>query len=241
MTGVTNPLRSLPDGYSHYGDRDVELVTAVGKDAKVDQSRDRRLAPGEQELMEAALSGIRRPDRERPLELPEGDFMRLLFLFIVFTGARLQEAYMVLWENVDLHKKLIKLRTSKQRRGKVVYRLVPIRQELYPLLKAIKKPKGLVFPFWKGTEEDVKRCSGRLSHRFTDAYSYAGLEDITEHDLRHEATCRWFELKDSKGSWLLRSEEIHRLMGWSAGSTMAAKYASFRGEDLAARLWAAPA
>lgn len=58
-----------------------------------------------------------------------------------------------------------------------------------------------------------------------------------EHDLRHEATCQWFELKGKDGHWLFRPEEIHKIMGWSPRSTMAQRYASFRGEDLASRLW----
>ena len=61
--------------------------------------------------------------------------------------------------------------------------------------------------------------------------------DLHEHDLRHEATCRWLELRDANGQWMFRLEEINRIMGWSANSTMAQRYASFRGSDLAQRIW----
>ncbi len=40
---------------------------------------------------------------------------------------------------------------------------------------------------------------------------------------------------------MFRDAEINEIMGWAPGSKMTARYASFRGEDLAARLWAIPA
>ena len=63
---------------------------------------------------------------------------------------------------------------------------------------------------------------------------------MREHDLRHEATCRWLELRDAAGGWMFRLEEVNRIMGWSTSSTMAQRYASFRGADLAQRLWVLP-
>jgi integrase len=87
----------------------------------------------------------------------------------------------------------------------------------------------------------IKKVSQRLSFRYKLAFEYAEIEGLHEHDLRHEATCRWLELKDSTGNWMFRMEEVNRIMGWSSNSTMAQRYASFRGSDLAARLWAASA
>jgi integrase len=84
----------------------------------------------------------------------------------------------------------------------------------------------------------IKKVSQRLSFRYRLAFEYAGIVGLHEHDLRHEATCRWLELKDATGNWMFRLEEVNRIMGWSSNSTMAQRYASFRGSDLAARLWA---
>ena len=95
----------------------------------------------------------------------------------------------------------------------------------------------LVFGFWDGTPEDLKPATGRLSARFTSLFRYASLEDVTEHDLRHEATCRWFEMRSTDGNWLYRTEEINVIMGWAPGSKMALRYANFRAEDLATRMW----
>lgn len=79
--------------------------------------------------------------------------------------------------------------------------------------------------------------TNRLSLRFSQVFAYAGCEGLTEHDLRHEATCRWYELRDESGGWMYRGEEIKKIMGWSANSNMPARHASFRAEDLAERLW----
>ncbi len=36
---------------------------------------------------------------------------------------------------------------------------------------------------------------------------------------------------------MFRLEELNKIMGWKPGSVMAQRYASFRGVDLAQRLW----
>ena len=74
-------------------------------------------------------------------------------------------------------------------------------------------------------------------HRFAVLFDYAQVPDFTEHDLRHETTCRWYEMRAPGGGWLYRPEEINRIMGWAPNSLMALRYASFRAEDLATRMW----
>lgn len=58
---------------------------------------------------------------------------------------------------------------------------------------------------------------------------------MTEHDLRHEATCRWMQMRQPGGGWVFSDVEICRIMGWTS-TDMMLTYASLRGEDLAARL-----
>jgi hypothetical protein len=43
-------------------------------------------------------------------------------------------------------------------------------------------------------------------------------------------------MRAADGNWLYREGEIRKIMGWSVKSPMPARYASFRAEDLAARL-----
>lgn len=234
-----NPLHLLPKGYSVYTKTDGDKARAAGGQSKVDTVRDRRLSVGEDERIRAALRGEKRPDRERALNLPDGDAMLHLFEVILHTGLRLREAYRLRREWIDLEGKTIRVQSSKQRHEKVVYREVPIRRELYPVLEALVKgkPAGLLFPFWDGDEETLDIISNRLKNRFVSVMAYAQCEGLTEHDLRHEATCRWLEERDSRGGWLFRLEEINKIMGWAPGSVMAARYASFRVESLASRLW----
>lgn len=93
----------------------------------------------------------------------------------------------------------------------------------------------MVFPFWDGTPEDKDRASGRLTARFRALFDYAQVPGFTEHDLRHEATCRWVELRTPGGGWVFSDIEICRIMGWS-DTRMMLRYASLRGADLADRL-----
>lgn len=245
-TVYANPVKLLPKGYSRYNDVDARLVQAKGGQPKADVVRDRRLHPGEQERIVAALSGEQRPDRQRGLMLPGGNALLTMFLVIVYSGLRLKEAYTLTRGQVDMVGKLLRVQSSKQWRGKVAWRDVPMRPEVHQALAdylatRAMLPTAPLFPFVaEEGAKDLKTVSQRLSSRFRLAFEYAGCEGLREHDLRHEATCRWLELRDASGNWMFRLEEVNRIMGWSTGSTMAQRYASFRGADLAQRLWALP-
>lgn len=240
----SNPVRLLPKGYSAYTDVDRALVQAAGKEAKVDVARDRRLFPGEEAKIITALSGGIREDKERALLLKGGNALLTMFLMIVYSGMRLREAYTLSRGQVDLDLKVIRVQSTKQWRGKVVFRDIPMRPEVHKALvhylsTRTMLPSANLFPFIE-EEQDVtlKKVTQRLSDRFRIAFEYAGCQNLHEHDLRHEATCRWLEMRDTTGNWMFRPEEINRFMGWSANSTMAQRYASFRGADLAQRMWA---
>jgi integrase len=240
---IGNPLKLLPKGYSAYTDVDRKLAEANGGTAKVDRARERRLHPGEYEAICRALSGHQRPDRERALLLEHGNAMLALFQVILFTGLRLKEALTLTRGQVDLDRRVIRAQSSKLWRGRVGFREVPIRKELHSALLAYLStrsmlPQAPLFPMMDG-EPDYRPVGQRVSANFTTAFRYAGIDDLREHDLRHEATCQWFELRDASGGWLFRQEEVNRMMGWTPGSAMAQRYASFRAQDLAARLTAA--
>lgn len=243
-----NPTRLLAKGYANYTDVDTRLAQAKGGQEKVNVARDRRLHPGEHEKIVSVLSGFERKDKQRGLQLKGGSALLTMYLVIVHTGLRLKEAYTLTRGQVDMDAKVIRVQNSKQWRGKVSFRDVPMRPEVHQaLVKYLANrpmlPGAYLFPFM--TEEPdlpIKKVSQRLSFRFRIAFEYMGIVGLHEHDLRHEATCQWLELKDATGNWMFRMEEVNRIMGWSSNSTMAQRYASFRGTDLANRLWAsAPA
>jgi integrase len=242
----SSPVRLLPKGYSAYGDLDKKLALAHGGKAKVDVSRDRRLHPGEEARIVAALSGEQRPDRERGLELRGGNALLTMFLLIVNSGMRLREAYTLKRESIDMTHKVIRVQSTKQWRGKIAFRDTPLAPAAHAALAHYLStrpmlPGANLFPF---LDEDgglpLKTVTQRLSDRYKIAFKYAECVGLHEHDLRHEATCRWLEMKDHAGNWMWRMEEVNRVMGWSANSTMAQRYASFRAADMAQRMWITP-
>ncbi|RZL90858.1 MAG: site-specific integrase [Variovorax sp.] len=220
---VANPLRMLPRGYSTYCDAEV-----------VDEARDFRLSEVQARAVRAVLNGVKRDDRERawPAEPAFVMFYELIF----GTGLRLREAYKLRVDQYDTKRGVLNVEGSKGHRGKLKPRVVPLRPELRKQLTAWCKDKvGLMFPFWDGTLEDLDRCTSRLSARFSTLFDYAGVEHLTEHDMRHEAACGWVMLQNTKGQWVFNDTEICRIMGWS-DPRMMLRYASLRGEDLADRL-----
>lgn len=167
-----------------------------------------------------------------------------LFTLIVWTGLRLREAYTLTRGQVQLDALKLRVRTSKQWHGNVKWREVPVRPELLPVLREYLEvlpnegAEQLIFPFWDGDPDEMDRVSHKLSNRFRTVFAYAGCDGLAEHDLRHEATCRWYEMRYPKtGDWMFREVEIPGMMGWAPGSKMPQRYASFRAEDLAARMY----
>lgn len=242
---LSNPLRMLPRGASTYNAHDARRLAAVGKVARADTERERRLEPGELERIMAALDGQKRPDRERPMRPPHARELRALFLLILHTGIRLREAYTLTRGQFDMPSRSIQVRASKQWHGRVKFRGVPMSPVLHGAMADYFDGRelagdALVFPWWDG-DRDIKamaKVTTRLSNQFARVFDYAQCPGLTEHDLRHEATCRWYEIRRPDGAWVLSEREIDRIMGWAPGSKMAARYASFRAADLAARLWA---
>lgn len=249
-----NPLKLLPRGLAAYSSKDGQDVAALNAAAaedggksirvRVDVHRERRLRPGEFDKITAALAGAQRPDRERPLSGEDRPALAMLFTLIVWTGLRLREAYTLARGQVNLEARKIAVSTSKQWHGRVKWRDVPIRPELLaPLAQYLQSlpddgAQQLIFPFWGGDPAELAKVTGRLSARFRTVFEYAGCDGLTEHDLRHEATCRWYEMRDPRtGGWLLREVEIPAILGWAPGSKMPQRYASFRAEDLAARMY----
>ena len=221
-----NVLRMLPKSYSAYPDG-----------TRKDVHRDLRLGAGDEAKIRAIIAGEKRADRERPwANEPEFD---LLFDLIVNTGLRLREAYWLRVEQVDLPRRLLRVDGTKGHRGQIKPRVVPIGSALRDKLDAAcegKRGSALIFPYWDGTQADLPKCSARLSARFSTLFDYAGMPHFTEHDLRHEACCRWvtMRLADGRG-WLFNEIEVCRIMGWS-DPKMLMRYASLRGEDLSSRL-----
>lgn len=232
---LANVLRLLPRGYSAYSRADT-LTLAPGQTPKRDLARNLRLEPAAEARIMAALAGEKRPDRERALVVDPA--FTMLFRLILDTGLRLREAYRLRTDQVDLAKGIIHVEGSKGHRGAIKPRHVPIKPALSDLLKPYMKGRiGLMFPFWTGdpSQLELRRATARLSTRFGVLFDYAQTPDFKEHDLRHEATCRWVEMRQARSGWVFSDVEVCRIMGWT-DTAMMLRYASLRGEDLAARI-----
>lgn len=232
---VGNPLRSLPRGSATYSAKDAAEAKKLGKKARQDKVRERRLLPGEHERILRALAGDKRADKQRALDVDED--LRDLYLLVLHTGIRLREAYTIRADQVGA--RVLRIKSTKQWHGREAWRDVPMVKEIRQMMarRAAKtKPGAFIFPWWDGDPQTLDAVTARLSRRFGLLFAYAQCEDLTEHDLRHEATCQWYEMRDSKGHWLFREAEIEKIMGWKPGSPMPRRYASFRAEDLAGRL-----
>lgn len=236
-TPLPNSFRELPRGYSVYSTEEAAALKD-GKTAKRDVQRERRLHPGEEERILAVLRGQR----------PEGDNrkgvhavlkprpeLEMLFRLIVDTGLRLSEAYGLRADQLELDKGFARVNGSKGHRGSIKPRVVPLKPSLVAVLREYAKDRvGLLFPFWTGRKEDKKIATRDLVQLFGRTFRHARVPSFTEHDLRHEACCRWFELRGHDGRWVFSDVEICRILGWSDYS-MVLRYASIRGEDMAAR------
>lgn len=220
----SNPLRTLPRGYSTYGEEDGPV--------RVDLKRDRRLFPDEPEKIEAAILGEKRTDRQRPLSIEDAQSFLLFWRLIVNTGLRQREAYKLRHADVRFSLKTIHVPAGKTGRA----RDVPMTRYVHDLLRDGQAIGPLVFPFWDGDENSLDRTSNKLSNQFLRVFEYAGCDGLTEHDLRHEATCRWMLMTDGQGRWMFRPEEVRRITGHISVQVFE-RYLSLRGSDLAERLW----
>jgi integrase len=126
--------------------------------------RERRLMPGEEDLLLSTSSAQMQP----------------LIILALETAMRQGELTSIRWDNVNLAKRIIHIPDTKNSES----RTVPLSSRAVSTLK--KVPRSLetliVFP--------IKNPS----RKFSDICKKAKIQDLRFHDLRHEATSRLFEI-----------------------------------------------
>lgn len=168
---------------------------------KVNKGRTRRLEGDEEErLLKACNSQLRQ-----------------IVKFAVETAMRRGEISAMEWRFVSLEKRSAYLPETKNSEE----RTVPLSPDAIGILKELAEDgqEGLVF----GMQPET------ITRAFMRACAKAGLEDFTFHDLRHEATSRFFENTD------LDVMEIKSITGHRS-LQMLARYAHLRTHRLADRL-----
>jgi integrase len=101
-----------------------------------------------------------------------------IILFALETGMRRGEIQKLLWKDVDLIKCTAQLLDTKNGED----RTIPLSSRAIAVLKTL--PRNINGKVFSGVD---------VSHSFTAACKRAGIVDLRFHDLRHEATSRFFE------------------------------------------------
>lgn len=139
--------------------------------------------------------------------------------FAGLTAMRRGEIAQLDWADVDLERGIVVLHETKNGSS----RAVPLREEAYALLRALGPRKaGRVF-------DTTGAAIGTAWHRVRER---AGIEDLHFHDLRHEATSRFFEDATKFG---LTDTEIGSITGHKTWA-MLQRYTHLRSVDIAAKL-----
>jgi integrase len=130
--------------------------------------REKRLKPGElQKLLQSAnQSG--------------SSYMPSLIILAVETGMRIGELLKIEWSDWDKQRAILHLRNTKNGRD----RYIPLTPKANQIISDITQKSDRILPT---NYEAVKSAWQRLRKR-------TGILDLRLHDLRHEATSRFFEM-----------------------------------------------
>lgn len=240
-----NPIRQLPKSYAQYTKRDAAAAKGFNEEhgMQEDVERDRRLEMGEEERIRAILDRQKPEGRERPLALKYQAALELLFDLALETAMRLREMFTLTLDQVDIPKRTVFLdKTKNGSKRQVPLSSVAVKriQEYMALVNAQKRgmegfsfvPGARLFPWWDGSmeKEELARITMLLSRQYARIFDAAGCPDLTFHDLRHEATSRFFERT------AMSDFEIMKITGHSS-TRMLRRYSNLRASELAAKLW----
>lgn len=227
-----NPLKLLPERYATYNDTERAAVDGAPPS---DNSRNRRLEPGEEERIRLVLANdpdyLKALGVERGIDPASQAPMTLLFELALETAMRMREMFTLTTDQIDVSKKTVFLDKTKNGDS----RQVPLSSVALSVIKdyLTTAPAGVVFPlFWNGdsSEAGLRKASSRLSGRWRTIARLSKCDDLHFHDLRHESTSRFFErttLSDLKIAKITGHRDPRMLM----------RYSNLRGSDLANDLW----
>lgn len=151
----------------------------------------------------------------------------LLFDMALETAMRLSEMVSLSTDQIDLVNRTIFLDKSKNGSK----RQVPVSSVLNGLLQKYLASRQSDYPsLFSWGQLPVETARNRLSHLFAARFEKAGCPDLRFHDLRHEATARFFERTR------LTDTEIASITGHK-DPRMLKRYANLRASTLAAKLW----
>lgn len=227
-----NPLRLLPKGYSIYTEDDARAVRAEDLEPKEDDERDRRLLDGEEDRIRAILDGEKPEGKQRTVAAKHRQALTALFDLALESGMRLAEIHTLTAPQIALERRTIFLDKTKNGYKRQVPVTTIAEKALRDYLPA--EPKGYIFPWFdagaKNFKKEKARVTSLLSRQFARIFEAAKCENLVFHDLRHEATSRFYERTE------LTDVQIAKILGWKS-LKQAIRYANLRASKLAESLW----
>lgn len=177
-------------------------VLAVRKPSTEGTERSRRLEEGEEERLMAAAKEYSRE-------------MAIIVSLAIETAMRRSELANARWNHLDKDRKTLHLPVTKNKTS----RHVPLSTKARAAIASLpRKIDGKLFSY----------SADGISQAFAEICKRAGIDDLHFHDLRHEATSRFFE----KG---LDTMEVASITGHKS-LQMLRRYTHLRAHNLAAKL-----
>ncbi|WP_047237753.1 site-specific integrase [Chromobacterium subtsugae] len=246
-TFVTNPLRLLPKRYATYTDADAAVLRASAKEGEAvevptNTERDRRLQEAEEAAIRRILDGCKPDGKQRPLACAWRGALELMLELALETAMRMREIYTLTLDQIDMERRTIFLDKTKNGDKRqvplsstAVAALVRYREQVAAGerdMSGWNHEGGRLLPWWSGANSPdvLRKTTALLSRQYARIFEAAGCGDLRFHDLRHEATCRFF-LKTK-----LSDLQIAKITGHK-DPRMLARYANLRGSELADQLW----
>jgi len=178
---------------------------------KTPDARERRLLPGELDLLLKACASTR------------NEWLRIGILLAVETGMRRGELLSVRWDDVCFESSTLLIRETKNGHA----RRIPLTDRAHTLLREREGHRDtsqtLVFPI---SANAFRQCWERCRRKVAE--HHPGIRDLRFHDFRHEAVSRFFELG-------LSVPEVALISG-HRDPRMLFRYTHLRAEDLAHKM-----
>ncbi len=232
---VVHHLNALGALFS-FAQKDLSIDLPAGnpchavRKPRLPSARDRRLQPGELDYLLRGAAAA----QARVVGLPQ------IIRLGVETSARLSELLALRWSDIDLARRVAKVRGEgggKTKNGDVFRSVALSSAAVAALLEMPRRIDGRVFG-WAAADSFEKawtRCKARARAMYEVDCAGAGgvpdpafLADLRFHDLRHEATSRLFE----KGLGIM---EVASMTGHKSLS-MLKRYTHIEAEKLAKKL-----
>lgn len=193
---------------SDWGMEGLQNPVKLAAKPKLSKGRERRLEEGEEKLLLSNSS----------------ENFKQVILFALETAMRREEIATLEWKNVNIEKRYAYLQETKNGEN----RTIPLSVKALKILKEIKENHKNYMNLFN--QQLVFGMSvNQITHNMKKACKDAGIEDLHFHDLRHEATSRFFENTD------LDLMEIKTITGHKT-LQMLVRYTHLRTARLADRL-----